>query len=593
MAIIYGTVPDAATLAVFESGAVQVVRWCDIYEADNVTLYQLGCHLVDGAVSVDVSRDERRNIDITLNDASGLLGYGPGYFWYDKIIKPYRGVQLPDKQIQGYISLPGTTGNAVTFTRSALASVTVAEFAVRVSLDAVGVAQALVGWSGGGGGLALTSGNLLNIGITKTVSGTIGGANSSVACPNLAVGVKIWLRGIVTVATAVCQYYCSTTDTNDYDQVVWTQIGTNVTGTNPAGAVDLTKTITPIFGANTITAAGFAGKLYAGYEGISTAKTIEFDASDYPVNAATFIATTGQTATFQTSGVTPAVARMVAKATAVGDIWATGLGEFIPDVIDRPRFPHNVHVTGRDFTKKMMIDRFSVTTTFAVGANVGATIQTIATNAGITKFNFATVTNTLGAAVTFEKNTSRWDACKQLAQSISCDLYFDNNGYLTLQLMVDPLTASLLYTFKTGAASNLVDFSRSTNDSRLYNDVLVYGDGPDNPLVYANVTNTAPSSPTRIAKIGRRTYSFASQFFTSNAQCLLYAQKLLAVVALEQYDMNLTSLVIPWLEVGKAVEVILPDAAVGDPTRFLLTSFSIPMMLGPMTGQAKRVTLVG
>ena len=241
----------------------------------------------------------------------------------------------------------------------------------------------------------------------------------------------------------------------------------------------------------------------------------------------------------------------------------------------------------------MMIDRFSVTTTFAVGANVGATIQTIATNAGITKFNFATVTNTLGAAVTFEKNTSRWDACKQLAQSISCDLYFDNNGYLTLQLMVDPLTASLLYTFKTGAASNLVDFSRSTNDSRLYNDVLVYGDGPDNPLVYANVTNTAPSSPTRIAKIGRRTYSFASQFFTSNAQCLLYAQKLLAVVALEQYDMNLTSLVIPWLEVGKAVVVILPDAAVGDPTRFLLTSFSIPMMLGPMTGQAKRVTLVG
>lgn len=284
MAVIYGTIPDSVALAAFQAGSIQVVRWVDIYQADNIVIWKSKVPLVDGNISVDMTRDERRNLDLTVYDLDGTLGYGPGYLWYDKVFKPYRGVVLPDQLIDGYILLPGMIGNAVTFTRSALGSVTAAEFAVRVSLDAVGVAQALVGWSGGGGGLSLTSGNLLNIGIAKTVSGMIGGANASVAVPALTAGVRIWLRGIVTVATAVCQYYYSLTNTNDYDQVVWTQVGTNVTGTNAAGAVDLTKTTTPIFGAITITAAGFAGKLYAGAEVINTAKTIEFDASDYPAS---------------------------------------------------------------------------------------------------------------------------------------------------------------------------------------------------------------------------------------------------------------------------------------------------------------------
>lgn len=305
-----------------------------------------------------------------------------------------------------------------------------------------------------------------------------------------------------------------------------------------------------------------------------------------------FRATTGQYATLNRTGTNQA--QMVAKSVIPGDTWITPLGEFRADVITRPRFPHSIRVTGRDFTKKLMLAKFAATTTFAAGANVGDTIKTIATNGGIAKFNFVTVTDTLGTAVTFEKGTTRWDACKQLAISISCDLYFDNAGFLCLQPMVDPLTAPLSYTFKTGMSGNLVDYDRSTNDSRLYNDILVYGNGPANPLVYAHVSNTAVTSPTSIANLNEtRTYTYSSQFFTTNAQALAYANKLLSVVALEQYEVNVSSIVIPWLEAGQAVELIVPDAATGDPTRFLLTSFAIPLMLGPMTGMAKRVTLVG
>lgn len=306
----------------------------------------------------------------------------------------------------------------------------------------------------------------------------------------------------------------------------------------------------------------------------------------------TFRATSGQLATIRTAGVNPAA--MVAKTKVPGDTWITALGEFMPDRIERPRFPHTIHVTGRDFTKKMMLAKFAAATSFAIGANVGTTIKTIATNAGITKFNFATVTNTLGAAVVFDVGSDRWTAAKSLADSIAYDLYFDHNGYLTLAPMVDPLTAPLSYTFQTGVNGNLADYSRSTDDSRLYNDVLVYGNGQANPLVNAHVSNTTITSPTSIDNLGStRTYTYSSQFFTTNAQALAYAQKLLSVVALEQYDVNLTSIVIPWLEVGAAVEIIVPDAEVSDPTRFLFTSFTIPLMLGTMTVDAKRVTLVG
>lgn len=183
---------------------------------------------------------------------------------------------------EGYLLLPGTAGNALTFSRSALTSVTAVQFALRASFDGVGIAQSLAGWSGGGASLALTAANKLNMSITRAGGGIIGGADATVVVPGLIANTKIWLTGIVTVATAVCQYYYSLTDTNDFDAVVWTQIGSAITGINAAAAVDLTKTVTPIWGASTLTAAGYAGKLYAGAELINTVKTIEFDATNFP-----------------------------------------------------------------------------------------------------------------------------------------------------------------------------------------------------------------------------------------------------------------------------------------------------------------------
>lgn len=595
MAVNFFTTPPADVLEQIESSSVQVVRWVDIYEADNVTLWKSSPAITGGEVTVDSTRDERRNIDITFANDDGAIPYGPGNLWYDKIVKPYRGVVMPPVTVDSYLKLPGVAGNHLSVTRSALSGVTSLQFAVRVTFNSLGVLQILCGWGSAGATFRVAADNKLYIATLTSGSAVLGGAASSVALPftagQVTAGTKFWVKGTLTIATASCAYAYSYDNTNDFDQVTWTALGTPQTGTNAGAALLYTGSTSSLWGTNSTGAAGFAGKLHAGVETINTNNTIKFSLAGQTASAATITAVTGQTMTVATSGGNPAL--IYGAVINPSEVWATGLGEFMIDTIDRPRFPHEIRVTGRDFVKKMKLAKFANATAFASGLNVATVINTIATNGGITKFNFATPTNTLSATITFDRGSLRWDAMKKLADSISHELFFDGFGYLTLRPMVDPLTAPLLYTFKTGADGNLVDFSRSTNDTRLYNDVCVYGDSPSAPLIFAQSENTAPSSPTRIAQLGRRTYTYASQFFTGTPQAQAFADSLLSVMALEQYDMELTSIVLPWLEAAGAVEALLPDATVGDPTRFLLSAFSVPMALGPMSGSVKRITIVG
>jgi hypothetical protein len=370
--IIYGITPTFDIIDQFEDDVVRVVAWADIYEADNVTPWREYVSVIDGTVSVDMSRSERRNLDITLSDTDGTLGYGPGQFWYDKVIKVCRGIVL-----------------------------------------------------------------------------------------------------------------------------------------------------------------------------------------------------------------------------ANGDEWVVKLGEFIPDNIQRPHFPKTLQVTARDFTKKMMLDKFPDSTTFTAGQNVGTVISAIATNAGITKKNFSTTTSVLLADTAFERGDTRWSACENMARAIGFEVFFNGQGYLTFRPNVDPFTAPVSYTFRTGLDANLVSFTKTTSDALLFNDVLVYGSGQTNGLVFGRATNTNANSPTRIAKVGRRMYMYPSATVPDNTTATNTATSLLKVMGLEQFDMSLDSICAPWLEAGDAVETLIDGSAPGDPTRFLLSSFSIPLGLGSMSGSAKRVTIVG
>ena len=286
-----------------------------------------------------------------------------------------------------------------------------------------------------------------------------------------------------------------------------------------------------------------------------------------------------------------------------GYTWETQIGEFLIDSITEPHFPRTLTVSGRDYTKKLLTAKFIASTEYASGYVVADLIKVIAQNGGITRFNLQRTKNngttpTTGKPFVFERGVERWKAITDIATAYGFEVFFDAAGYLTTREFRDPVTSPEVFTFQSGADSNLVSFTKSANDSRLYNSVVVTGEASDQVPVYYNAKNTEPTSPTRIAAIGERLYTYTSSFITTVAQAQEVANNFLKVHALEQFEISLESIVIPWLEVGEIVR-FHPyddegnlDLNPGEPDRYLLTDLTIPLALGSMSATGKRVTLV-
>ncbi len=88
-------------------------RRVEIYEQDGTTRWtgDDGSLLRDGSISVDYDRDERRAIDLTLDNSDNALVNAPGQFWYDKVIKAYRGVIVREpRRVPSVIIIADGTG---------------------------------------------------------------------------------------------------------------------------------------------------------------------------------------------------------------------------------------------------------------------------------------------------------------------------------------------------------------------------------------------------------------------------------------------------------------------------------------------------
>lgn len=279
--------------------------------------------------------------------------------------------------------------------------------------------------------------------------------------------------------------------------------------------------------------------------------------------------------------------------------WESQIGEFLIDKIVSPRAPRTLSVTGRDYTKKLLDDSFDNTTTFTSGILVDTVVTSLAALSGVTKFRLNGQGQTTSSTMTFDSTSSYWAAIKSICNAANLEVFFDGQGYLVTRSFFDPTTSPITLHLQTGGDDgNLVDWDISSDDSMLYNRVVVSGTSLDSAIsgnIYQAVSeNHEPSSPTSIENLNRTiTYYYSSPFFTSNAQCQAYADSLLAFHALEAYNLNYTSLVFMWLEAGEIIQADLPNASSTDPDRFLSVSFTIPLTLDPMTGVGKRVTIVG
>lgn len=278
-----------------------------------------------------------------------------------------------------------------------------------------------------------------------------------------------------------------------------------------------------------------------------------------------------------------------------GNLWERQLGEFLIDTLDSESFPDEIALNGRDFSKKLINDKFSVATAFAANTPIEDILNTIASVGGITKRNIPYTGKSTGKIYTFDRMTSRWDAIHQICVDNGLEEYFSWDGYLTVGEPADPYLDMAQYTFQTGTSGNLVNIKKGLKDDRLYNSVVITGESSDANVipVYAIAENTEPTSPTRIEKIGRRSYFYTSSFITTAEQAQDVADKFLKVHALEAFEITLDSIVVPYMDAGITVNFYDPHPAEGDPSKYLLTSFTLPLKLGTMQAQGRRVTLVG
>lgn len=297
--------------------------------------------------------------------------------------------------------------------------------------------------------------------------------------------------------------------------------------------------------------------------------------------------------------------------------WETPLGTFMVDTISdvqrvkrrhRPRafdstgnltntdapFMHVVQVTGRDLTKRLITSKFSGVTTFVAGTGIDVIIAALANDALIVGLRLpwsgSNPAPVLEIDQTFEAGSTRWAAIAALCLNYGYEAFIDVDAFLTVRLFRDPATMLPVWSFQTGPSDgNLASYKRVANDSELYNRVVVRGSGQTNAFIFAEVAVTDSASPIHSSQIGDRMYPYDSPTVATNEQAYALAVALLQAHSLQSYEINLGSIVLPWMEAGEVVQ-FLDVASNDDPMSLFLSNFSIPMSLSStMDGVAKRV----
>ena len=575
--------PDDVIQAI-ESGIVEHTRRIEILEADGETLWrgidQSVSRLEDGNVTVDYGSAERRKLDLVLDNRDGEIRPDPrNGFWYDKVIRVYRGVRYKGSMV--------TPRSAVIEAPSAS--------------DGRGLVRML-------SSIGLKDAEYISLPDEDNTTGFqyVFAFSRSVMIANHLLLKDLWAKGvnIITIGTGsnenrIPLYTSSTTEVRQWG------ISPSLNDSPAAG-----RFVASSVGGSTVGGAiptGFA----AGVVPLSVwpnASAPEVTTAAMGVSPAGGVWLDVRVPEFDNVEVRKLIDAVVKFMRSFDDIidWEVPQGTFMIDTIADQHFPQVVKITGRDFTKKLILYKMQRSVSFAAGTKVKALVESLAANAGIPHSRHLVAiddNDALEVEMAFSAGTTAWDIIKDACEAFGYEVYFDGFGNFTVRKFRDPSTSAPMWTFKTGYeenpdGANLVSYDRSTSDSRIFNWIVVSstGESPDNPEGiprWAEAKNTEPSSPTSIDRLGPRVDVIESNWLTTDAECQTMATNRLKIAALESYEMNISSIYYPWMEVGEIVEVLDPKRTDIEPTRFLLDSLSYPIQLGPMTATAKRVTYVG
>lgn len=571
-------VPGQDIVNAIEAGFTQVTRRLEIYEADGQTLWHPNgseedlFRLIGGNVTVDNSRDERRAADFVLDNADNGMRPNPdGGFWYDKILKPYRGVKYrtpeggPRILIIESVDLPYAK-----FLKNMFISLGFRYVDINLNASTLSDLNGYqVIFSHGTEYGATTKAALLKSAFFHGYNiFTTSSLNTPAEVPHL-----LTVQGIYAPEAS----YITPPSTDNSFSGGWT---TQEQATYYTWAP---KTIHPNAQVAATSASAQVGEWISasGYEE-GGARWFDFHHALIQWGSGAVLASKGLNWLWNYSSWRE---------------WETPLGEFVIDNMKTANWPKSISVATRDKTKLCLGSKIEKNMAFDSGTSVHELITALATNAGITKIRLNPAEDdVLGARIDAARTDPRWKIMSDAAAYLNLKLFFDLDGYLTTEPFADPATGAPVVIFKTGNDGNLTNYDHSTSDARIYNHIIVTGTSSTSEETglefFGEAVNDNPSSPTRRSLLGDRSYFYTSSFFTSDAQCQTYADKLLKQTALEQYEVNFNSIVYPWLDAGVVTEFMDPDALPQEPTRFLMDTMSIPLSLSAMPATGKRVLFV-
>lgn len=566
----------------FLEPTIKTVRRIEIYEEDGKTPWRQDLWpelLINGSVSLDYDRDERRTMDCELDNSFGDLNPQAGGLWYDKRFKLFYGIELDQSdrgtrvgiveqhladgqafELKKHLSSQGLT--EVHFIPSATDYEHVEEYDVLVAISSTSIQKRALLNEAYANGKGIITFSMDETGVTLPL--VVGNAGLSTVVPGAEL-VYAPSAGVSGVS------------------VGWEQFETSISS-------DYRKILSPATGARIV------GTLHDPDNGDSVFAVSREDTDERRWVHAAISDFSPSSFPFVPEEFSKFAARAVTFASSFSpvDVWEVQLGEFLADSIGLGQSYATISINARDLTKLCQMSKFVLATTFRTGTPIESVVRTVAVNAGIEKFRLPVSNKVLEKDITWERDTPRWDVIRDLANSNNFEVYFDNEGYLTMREFRDPVKTPATLGLTTGLGGNLVSRSGKTSDNQLFNHIVVIGESSDSntPPVYAEAINNSPTSPTSVKEIGDRVDITTLSLITSVTQAQQYADSLLAVSALEEFELSFEATLLPWIEAGDIVEMERSDNRYWGPDRYLLTSLTFPLDLSPMSGSGKRVEKV-
>lgn len=219
---------------------------------------------------------------------------------------------------------------------------------------------------------------------------------------------------------------------------------------------------------------------------------------------------------------------------------------------------------------------YSTRTATAAVASITTLIRSVIPDATVT----ATAPNSVLGPRTWDAQTDRWEAVREIATAVGAECFADADGVFRVEPLPDLLTAEVAWEVAAGEGGVLVEATAGWSRDGLYNVVVASGENSeaDAPPVSATAADTDTSSPTWVGgPFGRVPRFYSSPTLNSVSRCQEAAAKLLVDAKRPSHTADLAALPNPLLEPGDVIRAVY---ASGHRTLHQVHSLSLDLGVG-------------